>query len=82
MERITTQVVNKGFAGEPVVHALQDRNTLKIYDLENIKTIEYTDGNRRDAVIPNDVDYVIANQEGHLVDIIEDENGDITLFIK
>jgi hypothetical protein len=82
MERITTQVVNKGFAGEPVVHALQDRNTLKIYDLENIKTIEYTDGNRRDAVIPNDVDYVISNHEGHLVDIIEDENGDITLFIK
>jgi hypothetical protein len=82
MERITTQVVNKGFAGEPVVHALQDRNTLKIYDLENIKTIEYTDGNRRDAVIPNDVDYVISNHEGHLADIIEDENGDITLFIK
>jgi hypothetical protein len=82
MERITTQVVNKGFAGEPVVHALQDRDTLKVYDLENIKTIEYTDGNRRDAVIPNDVDYVISNHEGHLADIIEDENGDITLFIK
>jgi 3-dehydroquinate dehydratase len=82
MERITTQVVNKGFAGEPVVHALQDRDTLKVYDLENIKTIEYTDGNRRDAVIPNDVEYVISNHEGHLVDIIEDENGDITLFIK
>ena len=82
MERITTQVVNKGFAGEPVTHALQDRDTLKIYDLENIKTIEYPDGNRRDAVIPDDVDYVIANHESHLVDIIENENGEITLFIK
>ena len=29
MERITTQVVNKGFAGEPVTHALQDRDTSK-----------------------------------------------------
>jgi hypothetical protein len=82
MTRITTQVGNKGFAGEPVVHALQDRETLRIYDLENIKTIEYVDGTQRAAVIPNDVDYVINNHEGHLVDIIEDENGDITLFIK
>ena len=82
MERITTQVVNKGLAGEPIVHALQDKETLKIYDLENIKTIEYADGNRRDAIITNDVDYVIANHEGHLVDIIENENGEVTLFIK
>lgn len=82
MAKITTQVVNKGLAGEPVVHALQDRETLKIYDLDNIKIIEYVDGTQRAAIIPNDVDYVIANHEGHLVDIIEDENGDITLFIK
>lgn len=82
MERITTQVVNKGLAGEPIVHALQDRETLKIYDLENITIIEYVDGTQRAAVIPNDVDYVIANHEGHLVDIVENENGEITLFIK
>lgn len=82
MERITTQIVNKGFAGEPVVHVLQDRDTLKIYEFENIKTIEYVDGSQRDAIIPNDMDYVISNHEGHLLDIIEDENGDITAFIK
>ena len=82
MGRITTQVVNKGLAGEPIVHALQDRETLKIYDLENITIIEYVDGTQRAAVIPNDVDYVIANHEGHLVDIIENETGEITLFIK
>lgn len=82
MSRITTQVVNKGLAGEPVVHALQDRETLKIYDLENIKTVEYVDGTQRAAIIPQDVDYVISNHENHLVDIIENENGEVTIFIK
>lgn len=82
MERITTQVVNTGLVAEPIVHALQDRETLKIYDLENITIIEYVDGTQRAAVIPNDVDYVIANHENHLVDINENENGEITLFIK
>jgi len=82
MSRITTQVVNKGLAGEPVVHALQDRETLKIYDLENIKTVEYADGTQRDAIIPQDVDYVISNHQNHLVDIIENENGEVTIFIK
>ena len=74
------RVVNLALDGEPVRHGLQNPETLQILEYEQIKFVNQS-GETRDAIIPNDPDSFIQNenQSGY---VSVDENGDATLYFE
>ena len=72
------RVVNLGMAGEPVVHGLQNADTLQVIRYEDIKFVNQN-GEVRDAIVPNDPDSFIGNenQSGYAS---VDESGIATLY--
>jgi hypothetical protein len=79
MERQLARVVNKGLAGEPIIHALQIQETLQIIDYEQIHLVSQN-GETRTAVIPNDPDSFIQ-RDGHSGYVSVDENGIATIYL-
>jgi hypothetical protein len=78
MEKQLFKLVNLGLEGEPVVHGLQNPETLQVIQYENIKYVS-VGGEVRDANIPNDPDSFI-NNENHLGYASVDENDIATLY--
>ena len=78
MEKQLFRVVNLGLAGEPVVHGLQQPETLQVIRYEDVKFVSQN-GEVRDAIVPNDPDSFIQN-ENHLGYASVDESGIATLY--
>ena len=72
------RVVNLGLAGEPVVHGLQNPDTLQVITYEQIKFVNQN-GDIRDAIVPNHPDSFIQNENQSGYASI-DENGVATLY--
>ena len=77
MEKQLFKLVNLGLEGEPVRHGLQNPETLQVVEYEQIKFVNLN-GVVRDAIIPNDPDSFI-NNENHLGYVSIDDNGIATL---
>ena len=78
METQLFKIVNLGLEGEPVRHGLQHPETLQVVEYEQIKFVNQN-GEVRDAIIPNDPDSFIQN-ENHLGYVSVDESGIATLY--
>ena len=78
MEQQLFRVVNLGLEGEAVRHGLQNPETLQVVEYDTIKFV-VENFEQRDAIIPNDADSFIGNenQSGY---VSVDENGDATLY--
>ena len=79
-DRQLFRVVNLGFEGEPIRHGLQNPETLQVVEYDSIKYV-YEQGSVREAIIPDDPDRFILN-ENHSGYLFLNEQGEATLVFE
>ena len=83
MEQVQSRLVNKSFEGEPENIVIQALESLQMFDFSKIKFVNENDNIREVELNDNDlfqseIQTILNN--GHIVNITFDENGDVTLY--